>query len=78
LACSSKYFFKEGLQKAGAYPLVWTTNLMCPEAYTLDAILEGWVKNETKEQIRERAAQAYNLYQKCGLKGARGLLVTGY
>jgi hypothetical protein len=78
LACSSKYFFKEPIKKTGAYPLLWTTNLMCPEAYTLDAAIDSWILKRTNAQIRENAAQAYNQYQKCGIKGARGLLVSGY
>jgi hypothetical protein len=78
LACASKNYFAEHLRITGASPLLWTTNLMCPEAYTLKAAVEGWIKNETNEQIRERAAAAYHEYQKCGLKGARNLLVTGW
>jgi hypothetical protein len=78
LACASKNYFAEHLRVTGAYPLLWTTNLMCPEAYTLKAAVEGWIKNETNEQIRERAAATYHEYQKCGLKGARNLLVTGW
>jgi len=30
------------------------------------------------EQIRDRAAGAYDKYQKCGLHGARRLLVSGW
>ena len=78
LACASKNYFAQHIKKTGAYPLIWTTNLMCPEAYTLDAIVDSWILNETKDKIREKAAQTYNQYQKCGIKGARGLLVTGY
>ncbi len=78
LACASKNYFSEHLRITGASPLLWTTNLMCPEAYTLKAALEGWIKHESNEQIRERAAAAYDQYQKCGLKGARNLLVTGW
>ena len=78
LACISKRFFAENLKQSGAYPLVWTTGLMAPEAYTLKWALDGWVLNESNEQIRERAAQAYNRYQKCGIKAARKLLVTGW
>jgi len=51
---------------------------MAPEAYTLEWALDGWVLNETDAQIKERAAQAYNHYQKCGIKGARWLLRTGW
>ncbi|WP_452601987.1 hypothetical protein [Pontimicrobium sp. MEBiC06410] len=78
LACISKTYFKPYLEQTKSKPLVWTTGLMAPEAYTLKAAIEGWVLNETDNEIRARAAQAYNKYQKCGIRGARGLLVTGY
>jgi len=78
LACISKAYFATALRTAGATPLVWTTGLMAPEAYTLKSALDGWMLNESDEQIRERAAAAYDQYQKCGLKAARRLLVTGW
>jgi hypothetical protein len=56
--------------------LLLTTGLMAPEAYTLHAAIEGWLKNETGAQIRERAAQEYHKYHKCGIKGARNLFYT--
>lgn len=62
----------------GANPLLWTTQLMCPEAYTLEAALEGWLNSESPEEIHERASRAYNKYQECGIKGARGLFKTGF
>lgn len=78
LACISKSYFATPLHATGAYPLVWTTGLMAPEAYTLKSAIDGWILHESSEQIRERAAAAYDRYQKCGLKGARRLLVTGW
>ncbi len=78
LACVSKSYFKPYLEQTKANPLVWSTGLMSPEAYTLKWALDGWVLNETDVQIRERAAKAYHHYQKCGIKGAKGLLVTGW
>ncbi len=78
LACISKSYFAPLLRATGAHPLVWTTGLMAPEAYTLKSAIDGWILNESPEQIRERAAAAYNRYQKCGLNGARRLLVTGW
>lgn len=78
LACISKSYFAAALRTAGAQPLVWTTGLMAPEAYILKSALDGWMLNESNEQIRERAAVAYNQYQKCGLNAARRLLVTGW
>lgn len=78
LACISKNYFSSYLQQTQSNPLVWSTGLMSPEAYTLKWALDGWIQNETQEQIRERAAKAYHHYQKCGLKGAKRLLVTGF
>jgi hypothetical protein len=78
LSCISKKYFKYGIQQSGAQPLLWSTGLMSPEAYTLEAALSGWLKNETPEQIRARAAKAYDKYQKCGVKAATRLLVTGW
>ena len=63
LACASKQYFSKVLERTGAKPLLWTTNLMAPEAYILSAALEGWIKHENDEQIRMRAAAAYNKYQ---------------
>ncbi len=77
LACISKHYFKPYFEKTKVNPLVWTTGLMAPEAYTLKSAIDGWILNETDKQIQERAAQAYHKYQKCGIKGARNLLVTG-
>jgi hypothetical protein len=78
LACASKQYFAEPLRAAGAYPLLWTTGLMAPEAYTLKSALDGWIEGESNEQVRERAAAAYDKYQRCGLRGARRLFATGW
>lgn len=58
--------------------LLWTTGLMCPEAYTIHDALTGYVNKETNEAIRTRAALAYAKYQKCSVSAARNLLVTGW
>jgi hypothetical protein len=58
LACISKKYFATPLKESGANPLLWTTNLMAPEAYVLKAALEGWLANEDGEHVRERAAKA--------------------
>jgi hypothetical protein len=78
LACISKSYFSAPLRATGVTPLIWTTGLMAPEAYTLKSAIDGWVLHESNDQIRERAAVAYDKYQKCGIKGARKLLVTGW
>jgi len=78
LACYSKRFFSPHLQSANVNPMVWTTGLMCPEAYTVHDAITGYLNNETTEQIRSRVALAYAKYQKCSSKAARNLLVTGW
>ena len=78
LACASKQYFSPALQGSGATPLLWTTNLMAPEAYVLSAAIDGWIKKESDEQIRLRAADAYHKYQHCGVKAARALFATGW
>lgn len=78
LACASKQYFSPALEQSGATPLLWTTNLMAPEAYVLSAAIDGWMKKESDEQIRLRAADAYQKYQHCGVKAARALFATGF
>lgn len=78
LACYSKRFFSPLLQDCKVNPLVWSSHLMAPEAYVIHAALEGYAQAETNEQIRTRATQAYAQYQKCSIKAARNLLVTGW
>jgi hypothetical protein len=76
LACASKSFFAPYIRQTGAEPLLWTTGLMAPEAYTLKAALDGWIAHEDDEAIRQRAAQAYDKYQKCGARAALRLFAT--
>ncbi len=78
IACYSGSFFSPYLQKASAYPLVVTTNLMAPEAYVLEGIFEQWLTLKPAEEICKSAGVAYNQYQKCGARGADRLFDTGW
>ena len=78
LACYSKHFFTPHLKEANVNPLVWSTGLMSPEAYTIHDAITGYVNRESNENIRTKAAAAYAAFQKCGMKAARNLLVTGF
>jgi hypothetical protein len=78
LACISQSYFAPYLKQTGAEPLIWTTGLMAPEAYTLVAAVDGWVTGKNKKDIRELAAQAYHKYQNCGIRAARNLLVSDW
>jgi hypothetical protein len=79
LACYSKAYFSSVIKETGAYPLLWTNGLMCPEAYTLHDALDGYVLNQNdKSSVRSKAAMAYSKYQKCSEKAARNLLLSGW
>jgi hypothetical protein len=76
LACKSEPYFHARLTALGSKSVLLTTGLMAPEAYTLDAAVRAWIAGESNETIRERAAVAYNKYQKCGMTGARRLFYS--
>ncbi len=78
IACYSKRFFTPYLRSAKANPLVWSTHLMSAEAYTVHDAISAYIKGQTSASVREAAASAYNKYQKCGINGARRLLVSGF
>lgn len=78
LACISSTYYSEAIKAAGANPLLWTTGLMAPEAYTLKAAIDGWILNESGTAIEKRAAEAYTKYQKCSIKASLYLFKTGW
>ncbi|HEX6737746.1 MAG TPA: hypothetical protein VF310_05735, partial [Vicinamibacteria bacterium] len=76
LACASKPYFAAPLQRSGAHPLLLTTGLMAPEAYTLDAAVRTWFTTLDPDEVRAAAAAAYHKHQRCGLTAARRLFVS--
>lgn len=78
LACASKDFFGPYLHYTKAKPVLWTTGLMCPEAYSLHAALNAYVNKMPMDSIQNSAATAYAKYQRCDVKFASRLLVSGY
>lgn len=78
LGCRSREYFSKYLTSAKSNPVLWTTGNMAPEAYTLHDAISVYIKAGTPEEMREAAAGAYNKYQKCGLNGAKRLLVHGF
>jgi hypothetical protein len=75
LACASESYFGPLLRRAQAYPLLLTTGLMAPEAYTLDAALSAWFAGAQPDAVVRAAARAYGSYQHCGREAARRLFV---
>jgi hypothetical protein len=59
LACASRQYFGEHLRRARSEPLLWTNGLMAPEAYTLTAALEAWVKTTDPAAVREAARRLF-------------------
>lgn len=78
IACASRQYFRPYLKAAKANPLVWSTHLMSAEAYTVHDAISAYIAGGSDAAVRESAAAAYNKYQKCGINGARRLLVTGF
>jgi hypothetical protein len=78
LACFSKSYFSPYFKAAGAYPLLWTSNLFGPEAYSLHEALSGYVRGESGPSIQSRAATIYAHYTKCSVTAAKRLLITGW
>lgn len=78
LACISKRYYAKHLLETGANPLVWSTGLMSPEAYTLHDAINAYIKQEPAASIRIAAAKAYSKYQRCSIKAASNLLVSGW
>jgi hypothetical protein len=74
LACISKKYFATHLAATKARPLLWSTGLMSPEAYTLHDALEAWLAAKPRAAIHLEAAKAYSRYQHCSMKAATNLL----
>lgn len=73
LACQSKPYFSGLLATGGSHPLLLTTGLMAPEAYTLEAALRTFAVGGSPATVRQAAAAAYDHYQHCGASAARRL-----
>ncbi len=78
LACKSKNFFAPYLKTTKANPLLWTNGLMAPEAYTVHDAINEYIAKKPTIAIQQAAANAYAQYQKCSVKAANYLLVSGY
>jgi hypothetical protein len=73
LACASKSYFLDAVSGSRSQPLLLTTGLMAPEAYTFDAAIRAWISDGSTARVVEAASRAYNQYQKCGIRAARKL-----
>lgn len=74
-ACISKKYFAAHIRSTGAFPVVWTTGLCSPEAYSLAAALESRINKDHIEKAALHAAEAYSKFQKSSFSAARRLMV---
>ncbi|NHN27895.1 hypothetical protein FIA58_019635 [Flavobacterium jejuense] len=65
LACYSKRFFSSDMNEAKSKPLVWTTGLMCPEAYSIHDAINQYCNGGNEFMIVDAVAKVYAKYQKC-------------
>jgi hypothetical protein len=75
LACLSDTYFSKLLLR-DSLPLITTSGLMAPEAYTLAALVDAWFSGGGTREVRQAAAQAYAKYQRASEKSALRLFVT--
>ena len=73
LACASRPYFSGLLARGQAYPVLLTTGLMAPEAYSLEAAVRVWFASADVAAVRQAAAEAYNTHQGCGVSAAKRL-----
>ena len=73
LCCISHRFFEKKLADRQVTPVLMTDQLMYPGAFLLEAALEGWLKDEAPEKLRDRAAAAYQKNQKISFRAAKGI-----
>lgn len=78
LACYGRHYFGPYLKKTLAQPILWSTGLMSPEAYTLHDAIDAYISGQSTSQLNLNAAKAYSKYQHCSLKAALKLLVSDY
>jgi hypothetical protein len=77
LACLSHRYFAAPLASAACPPLITTSSLMAPEAYSLDVILRSWAAGDPPRVVRDKAGDAYARYQRIARGAGRGVFIAG-
>ena len=78
IGCISYEYFRPHLLAGYGYPILTTSNLMAPEAYVAEGLINAWIELKSETEIRTTVGQAYNKYQKCGISGATNLFYSGW
>ena len=72
LCCMSNQHFSERLSKLKVRPVLMTSQLMYPGSFLLHDALEKWLRDGSRNDLREAAA-AYARNQKIKISAARGV-----
>lgn len=78
LSSYSKIYFERNLEDINAFPILWTNQLMNPEAYILETVFNSWLNNDDSDIILKKVATNYSLYQRCGVSSALKVFKYGY
>lgn len=78
IACISHPWFEPHLQRAQAYPLVTTTNLLAPEAYIMRHIIDAWAMLKSDAEVDLAAALGNSSVQKVSIGASNRLFRTGW
>jgi hypothetical protein len=64
IACRSAPYFSAALTSHGSTPLVMTSDLVAPEGYVIEALVNALETNSAPREIRARVISAYARWQK--------------
>ncbi|MFZ5894964.1 MAG: hypothetical protein ACOY0T_28145 [Myxococcota bacterium] len=64
IACKSAPYFKQALLSRGSQPLVMTRDLIAPEGYVIEALVNALGDNVSAAEIRTRVVRAYARWQR--------------
>ncbi|MGO9229563.1 MAG: hypothetical protein ACLQKA_10200 [Bryobacteraceae bacterium] len=76
LACASSQYFYDLIHAGGSHPLLLTTGLMAPEAYSLEEAVRTFAGGGSPMEVRQAAATIYDRVQHCGRLGALHLFAS--
>jgi hypothetical protein len=73
LANATKPYFQKYMAATGSHVLLWTTGVISPGAFTLDAAVESCVRGDNFREVLDNVAETYSKYEDCSIKAARSL-----
>ncbi len=78
LACKSDPYFSAALREQGSTPLVMTRDLMAPEGYVIEAVVDALGENASRVELRRRVVHAYARWQKLSDKVASTIFAPSF